>query len=99
MPDMDKALIALSFVCVVLGVWGYYAFGDLAVVLRVLMVMGGLVVAAGAGQDVLRVRAGLVGRGQPRVVADAQGNVADDGGRVRVRRRDGAVPVLGRHAA
>ena len=44
---MDKALIALSFVCVVLGVWGYYAFGDLAVVLRVLRVMGGLVAAAG----------------------------------------------------
>ena len=44
---MDKVLIALSFGCVVLGVWGYYAFSDYPLVLRVLMVMGGLV-AAGA---------------------------------------------------
>jgi len=44
---MDKVLIALSFVCVVLGVWGYYAFSDYALVLRVLMVLGGLIAAAG----------------------------------------------------
>ncbi|MEO8488123.1 MAG: preprotein translocase subunit SecE [Betaproteobacteria bacterium] len=44
---MDKALIALSFGCVVLGVWGYYAFQELALVLRVLMVLGGLAAAAG----------------------------------------------------
>ena len=44
---MDKVLIALSFACVVLGVWGYYAFSDYALVLRVLMVLGGLVAAAG----------------------------------------------------
>ena len=44
---MDKVLIALSFLCVVLGVWGYYAFSDYALVLRVLMVLGGLVAAAG----------------------------------------------------
>jgi preprotein translocase subunit SecE len=44
---MDKAKIALAVGCVVLGVWGYYYFADLAAVLRVLMVMGGLVAAAG----------------------------------------------------
>ena len=44
---MDKVLIALSFGCVVLGVWGYYAFSDYALVLRVLMVLGGLIAAAG----------------------------------------------------
>src|SRR4249920_2586938 len=44
---MDKAKIALSFACVVAGVWGYYYFSESAQVLRVLMVMGGLV-AAGA---------------------------------------------------
>ncbi|MFO1282860.1 MAG: preprotein translocase subunit SecE [Burkholderiales bacterium] len=44
---MDKLKIALAFACVVLGVGGYYAFPDLAVVLRVLMVLGGLVAAAG----------------------------------------------------
>ena len=44
---MDKVLIALSFGCVVLGVWGYYAFSDYALVLRVLMVLGGLIAAGG----------------------------------------------------
>jgi preprotein translocase subunit SecE len=37
----------LSFGCVVLGVWGYYAFSDYPLVLRVLMVLGGLVAAGG----------------------------------------------------
>ena len=44
---MDKAKIALAFGCVVLGVWGYYAFPDIALVLRVLMVFAGLAAAAG----------------------------------------------------
>ena len=44
---MDKFKIALAAGCVVLGVWGYYYFTELAQVLRVLMVLGGLV-AAGA---------------------------------------------------
>jgi preprotein translocase subunit SecE len=42
----DKVKIALAAVLVIAGVWGYYHFTDLAVVLRVLMVLGGLV---GAG--------------------------------------------------
>jgi len=44
---MDKAKIALALICVVLGVWGYYHFSETAQVLRVLMVLGGLLVAAG----------------------------------------------------
>lgn len=44
---MDKLKIALAFGCVVLGVWGYYAFQDIAMVLRVLMVLAGLLAAAG----------------------------------------------------
>jgi preprotein translocase subunit SecE len=44
---MDNAKIALALGCVVLGVWGYYAFSDYALVLRVLMVLGGLLAAAG----------------------------------------------------
>jgi preprotein translocase subunit SecE len=44
---MDKAKIALAFACVVLGIWGYYHFSETAQVLRVLMVLGGLLVAAG----------------------------------------------------
>jgi preprotein translocase subunit SecE len=43
---MDKALIGASFACIVAGVWGYYAFQDIPVVLRVLMVLGGLLAAA-----------------------------------------------------
>jgi preprotein translocase subunit SecE len=43
---MDKAKIALGAACVVAGVFGYYWFSDLAVVLRVLMVLAGI--AAGA---------------------------------------------------
>jgi len=44
---MDKAKIALAALCVVLGVWGYYYFSETAQVLRVLMVLGGLLAAAG----------------------------------------------------
>ena len=44
---MDKAKIVLAFACVVAGVWGYYHFSETAQVLRVLMVMGGLLVAGG----------------------------------------------------
>ena len=44
---MDKLKIALAFGCVVVGVWGYYAFPDIPLVLRVLMVLGGLLAAAG----------------------------------------------------
>ena len=44
---MDKAKIVLALACVVLGVWGYYHFSETAQVLRVLMVMGGLLAAAG----------------------------------------------------
>jgi preprotein translocase subunit SecE len=43
---MDKAKIAIAVACVVLGLAGYYYFADTALVLRVLMVLGGL--AAGA---------------------------------------------------
>jgi preprotein translocase subunit SecE len=44
---VDKIKIALAIACVVGGVAAYYYFADMAVVLRVLMVMGGLI-AAGA---------------------------------------------------
>jgi preprotein translocase subunit SecE len=42
---LDRIKIALAVVCVIAGVWGYYYFTDTALVLRVLMVLGGLVVA------------------------------------------------------
>ena len=43
---MDKAKIALAIACVIAGVAAYYWFSDLAVVLRVLMVLAGLGVGA-----------------------------------------------------
>ncbi len=43
---MDKVKMALAVALLVGGVWGYYHFSDLAQVLRVLLVLGGLV---GAG--------------------------------------------------
>jgi preprotein translocase subunit SecE len=43
---IDKVKLTLAVALVIAGVWAYYYFGDLAVVLRVLMVLGGLV---GAG--------------------------------------------------
>src|SRR5215216_5705147 len=42
---MDNAKITAAVACVVLGLWGYYYFTDTALVLRVLMVLGGLVAA------------------------------------------------------
>ena len=44
---MDKIKMALAVALVVAGLWGYYYFGDAAQVLRVLMVVGGLLAAAG----------------------------------------------------
>jgi preprotein translocase subunit SecE len=44
---MDKVKIAGAVLCVVLGLFGYYYFTDTALVLRVLMVLGGLAAAAG----------------------------------------------------
>ncbi|MEO5785672.1 MAG: preprotein translocase subunit SecE [Casimicrobiaceae bacterium] len=42
---VDKLKIALAFACIVAGVWGYYYFSGAPLVLRVLMVLGGLVAA------------------------------------------------------
>jgi len=44
---MDKLKIVLALACVVAGVAGYYYFAESAQVLRVLMVLGGLLAAAG----------------------------------------------------
>jgi len=44
---VDKIKIALAVACVVAGLAAYYYFTDTALVLRVLMVMGGLVAAGG----------------------------------------------------
>jgi preprotein translocase subunit SecE len=44
---VDKVKLVIAVGCVVLGVWGYYHFSDLALVLRVLMVLGGLLAGAG----------------------------------------------------
>ena len=40
---MDKLKILLAIACVVLGIWGYYYLSHVALVLRFLMVVGGLV--------------------------------------------------------
>ena len=44
---MDKLKIALAVACMAAGVAGYYYFSETAMVLRVLMVLGGLLAAAG----------------------------------------------------
>jgi preprotein translocase subunit SecE len=44
---VDNLKIAAAVACVIAGVWGYYYFADTALVLRVLMVMGGLIAAGG----------------------------------------------------
>jgi len=41
----DKIKLTLAFLCVVAGLVAYYYFSDLALVLRVLMVLAGLVMA------------------------------------------------------
>ena len=44
---VDKIKIGLAVACVVAGLWAYYYFVDTALVLRVLMVVGGLLAGAG----------------------------------------------------
>ena len=43
---IDKVKIAGAVLLVVLGLWAYYWFADTALVLRVLMVLGGLIAGA-----------------------------------------------------
>ncbi|HVF65527.1 MAG TPA: preprotein translocase subunit SecE [Casimicrobiaceae bacterium] len=43
---MDNVKIALAVACVIAGVFAYYWFAELAVVLRVLMVVAGLLAGA-----------------------------------------------------
>ena len=43
---MDKVKITGAVLCVVLGLWAYYWFAETALVLRVLMVLGGLLAGA-----------------------------------------------------
>src|SRR5689334_12779200 len=43
---IDKVKIVAAVLCVVLGLWAYYFFTDTALVLRVLMVIGGLLAGA-----------------------------------------------------
>ncbi len=45
---LDKIKLAVAAALVVGGVWAYYHFSDAAPVLRLLMVLGGLLAAAGA---------------------------------------------------
>ena len=51
---MDKAKLALAAACVVAGVFAYYWFSDLAVVLRVLMVLAGIAAGAAVGYTSLQ---------------------------------------------
>ena len=44
---MDKVKLTLAAALVLAGTWGYYHFSEIAQVLRVLMVLGGLIGAAG----------------------------------------------------
>ena len=44
---MDKLKLAVAVGCVVLGVWAYYYFAETALVLRFLMVVGGLLAGLG----------------------------------------------------
>jgi preprotein translocase subunit SecE len=44
---VDKIKLALAVGCIVLGVWAYYYFADTAMVLRILLVVAGLLAAAG----------------------------------------------------
>ena len=44
---MDRLKIVLALACIIAGVWGYYYFSEIAQVLRILMVLAGLLLAAG----------------------------------------------------
>jgi preprotein translocase subunit SecE len=44
---IDKFKMTAAVLCIVLGLWAYYWFADTALVLRVLMVLGGLLAAGG----------------------------------------------------
>ncbi len=46
---VDKIKLAVALLCVAIGVWAYYHFSEMALVLRILMVVAGLGAAAGVG--------------------------------------------------
>ena len=86
---VDKIKILLAVACVVGGVAAYYYFADTALVLRVLMVMGGLIAAgvvawlSAPGKEFFAFAQEAWAGSRPGVVADAQGNDADHRDRVR----------------
>ena len=45
----DKIKLVVALLCVAIGVWGYYHFSEMALVLRILMVVAGLGAAAAVG--------------------------------------------------
>jgi preprotein translocase subunit SecE len=46
---VDKIKLGVALLCVAIGVWAYYHFSEMALVLRILMVVAGLGAAAGVG--------------------------------------------------
>ena len=46
---VDKIKLVVALLCVAIGVWAYYHFSEMALVLRILMVVAGLGAAAGVG--------------------------------------------------
>ena len=46
---LDKTKLVVAGLCVVIGVWAYYHFSEMALVLRILMVIAGLGAAAAVG--------------------------------------------------
>ena len=45
----DKIKLVVALLCVAIGVWLYYHFSEVALVLRILMVVAGLGAAAAVG--------------------------------------------------
>ena len=46
---VDKLKLVVALLCVAVGVWAYYHYSEMALVLRILMVVAGLGAAAGVG--------------------------------------------------
>ena len=98
----DKIKFSLALIILAAGVAGFYLLSEQAMILRVLAVLVGFALAmtiawkTEQGQRFFVFANEAVVEAQKSCLAEPQGNHADDGNGVRVRRGDGYIPLSDR---
>ena len=101
----EKIKIAAAALIAVAGLWGFYAIADKATIVRLGVLVGAFALAAGvmwftsAGRDFVVFSRESWDEAKRVVWPSRKETLQTTGNRVRVRVRDGDVPVAGRRGA